>query len=95
MEGVSGPGGPSEEPREDQRAGVQRGKTEDAACSQPSNSHARLFTPFFRPSQGIVPPLRKEVWKFLLGFYPWNSTAKEREEILRIKTLVFLLPNFL
>uniref|UniRef100_A0A673H6F1 TBC1 domain family member 17-like n=1 Tax=Sinocyclocheilus rhinocerous TaxID=307959 RepID=A0A673H6F1_9TELE len=32
---------------------------------------------------GIVPSLRKEVWKFLLGFYPWNSTAKEREDILR------------
>uniref|UniRef100_A0A671S8F6 TBC1 domain family member 17-like n=1 Tax=Sinocyclocheilus anshuiensis TaxID=1608454 RepID=A0A671S8F6_9TELE len=35
---------------------------------------------------GIVPSLRKEVWKFLLGFYPWNSTAKEREDILRVKT---------
>uniref|UniRef100_A0A672LJ38 TBC1 domain family member 15 n=1 Tax=Sinocyclocheilus grahami TaxID=75366 RepID=A0A672LJ38_SINGR len=22
---------------------------------------------------GIVPSLRKEVWKFLLGFYPWNT----------------------
>ncbi|XP_034165904.1 TBC1 domain family member 17 isoform X1 [Pangasianodon hypophthalmus] len=35
---------------------------------------------------GIVPSLRKEVWKFLLGFYPWNSTAKEREDIVRTKT---------
>ncbi|TSQ23989.1 TBC1 domain family member 17 [Bagarius yarrelli] len=35
---------------------------------------------------GIVPSLRKEVWKFLLGFYPWNSTAKQREEIVRKKT---------
>ncbi|KAM9745123.1 TBC1 domain family member 17 [Menidia menidia] len=35
---------------------------------------------------GIRPTLRKEVWKFLLGFYPWNSTAKEREDILRGKT---------
>ncbi|XP_073696874.1 TBC1 domain family member 17 [Garra rufa] len=35
---------------------------------------------------GIVPSLRKEVWKFLLGFYPWNSTTKEREDILREKT---------
>uniref|UniRef100_UPI0037E979F4 TBC1 domain family member 17 n=1 Tax=Semicossyphus pulcher TaxID=241346 RepID=UPI0037E979F4 len=35
---------------------------------------------------GIIPPLRKEVWKFLLGFYPWNSTTKEREDILRVKT---------
>ncbi|KAF7645181.1 hypothetical protein LDENG_00208820 [Lucifuga dentata] len=35
---------------------------------------------------GITPSLRKEAWKFLLGFYPWNSTAKEREDILRFKT---------
>uniref|UniRef100_A0A4W4DXW0 Rab-GAP TBC domain-containing protein n=1 Tax=Electrophorus electricus TaxID=8005 RepID=A0A4W4DXW0_ELEEL len=35
---------------------------------------------------GIIPPLRKEVWKFLLGFFPWNSTAKEREDIIRVKT---------
>uniref|UniRef100_A0A673XH62 TBC1 domain family member 15 n=1 Tax=Salmo trutta TaxID=8032 RepID=A0A673XH62_SALTR len=35
---------------------------------------------------GITPSLRKDVWKFLLGFYPWNSTVKEREDILRMKT---------
>lgn len=35
---------------------------------------------------GVTPTLRKEVWKFLLGFYPWNSTRKEREDILRVKT---------
>ncbi|KAL0993317.1 hypothetical protein UPYG_G00106050 [Umbra pygmaea] len=35
---------------------------------------------------GITPSLRKDVWKFLLGFYPWNSTVKEREDILRVKT---------
>ncbi|KAK2833045.1 hypothetical protein Q5P01_016934 [Channa striata] len=35
---------------------------------------------------GITPSLRKEVWKFLLGFYPWNSTTKEREDLLRVKT---------
>uniref|UniRef100_A0A8D3DFZ1 TBC1 domain family, member 17 n=1 Tax=Scophthalmus maximus TaxID=52904 RepID=A0A8D3DFZ1_SCOMX len=40
---------------------------------------------------GIIPSLRRDVWKFLLGFYPWNSTAKEREDILRVKTSVFLL----
>uniref|UniRef100_A0A3Q0R2A2 TBC1 domain family, member 17 n=1 Tax=Amphilophus citrinellus TaxID=61819 RepID=A0A3Q0R2A2_AMPCI len=37
---------------------------------------------------GITPSLRKEAWKFLLGFYPWNSTAMEREDILQVKTLV-------
>ncbi|XP_047211974.1 TBC1 domain family member 17-like isoform X2 [Girardinichthys multiradiatus] len=35
---------------------------------------------------GITPSLRKEVWKFLLGFYPWKSTSTEREDILRVKT---------
>ncbi|XP_029015069.1 TBC1 domain family member 17 [Betta splendens] len=35
---------------------------------------------------GITPSLRKEIWKFLLGFYPWNSTTKEREDMLRVKT---------
>ncbi|XP_061761599.1 TBC1 domain family member 17 [Nerophis ophidion] len=35
---------------------------------------------------GIKASLRKEVWKFLLGFYPWSSTFKEREDILRVKT---------
>ncbi|XP_061566909.1 TBC1 domain family member 17 [Cololabis saira] len=35
---------------------------------------------------GITPTLRKDIWKFLLGFYPWNSTRKEREDILRFKT---------
>ncbi|KAM9784449.1 TBC1 domain family member 17 [Syngnathus typhle] len=35
---------------------------------------------------GITPTLRKEVWKFLLGFYPWSSTYSQREEILRLKT---------
>ncbi|XP_008327394.1 TBC1 domain family member 17 [Cynoglossus semilaevis] len=35
---------------------------------------------------GIQSSLRKEVWMFLLGFYPWNSTAKEREDILSSKT---------
>ncbi|XP_041823777.1 TBC1 domain family member 17 [Melanotaenia boesemani] len=35
---------------------------------------------------GITPSLRKEVWKFLLGFYSWNSTTKEREDLLRVKT---------
>ncbi|XP_069047925.1 TBC1 domain family member 17 [Lepisosteus oculatus] len=35
---------------------------------------------------GISPALRKEAWKFLLGFYPWDSTVKQREDILRQKT---------
>ncbi|XP_068193621.1 TBC1 domain family member 17 [Antennarius striatus] len=35
---------------------------------------------------GVTPSLRKEVWKFLLGFYPWSSTSRERDDILRVKT---------
>lgn len=27
--------------------------------------------------------LRREVWKFLLNFYPWNSTRDERTELLK------------
>ena len=29
--------------------------------------------------------LRKEVWKYLLGYYPWNSTIAEREAIRKKK----------
>lgn len=35
---------------------------------------------------GVSPALRKEVWKFILGFYPWNSTRQQRDDILRVKT---------
>ncbi|CAL1587653.1 unnamed protein product [Knipowitschia caucasica] len=35
---------------------------------------------------GASAPLRKELWKFMLGFYPWSSTYSEREELLRQKT---------
>ncbi|KAH9508635.1 hypothetical protein Btru_049488 [Bulinus truncatus] len=29
---------------------------------------------------GVDPAIRSEVWKFLLGFYDWDSTAKKRQE---------------
>lgn len=35
---------------------------------------------------GVSPALRKEVWKFMLGFYPWSSTRQQRDDILREKT---------
>ncbi|XP_075224634.1 TBC1 domain family member 15/17 [Lycorma delicatula] len=35
---------------------------------------------------GICRPLRFIVWKFLLGYFPWNSTAKERQEIVKKKS---------
>ncbi|XP_072164909.1 TBC1 domain family member 15-like [Diadema setosum] len=34
---------------------------------------------------GLVPSLRKEAWKFLLRYYPWNSTSKERQSLRRKK----------
>ena len=36
--------------------------------------------------QGISPYLRYEVWKFLLNYYPWNSSHLERIEIRKKKT---------
>lgn len=35
---------------------------------------------------GITPSLRFEVWKFLLNYYPWNSTHIERLELKKRKT---------
>ncbi|XP_066147309.1 TBC1 domain family member 15 [Euwallacea fornicatus] len=31
---------------------------------------------------GISPSIRKEAWKFLLDYYPWNSTAVERQKLV-------------
>uniref|UniRef100_A0A4W4DXY9 TBC1 domain family member 15 n=1 Tax=Electrophorus electricus TaxID=8005 RepID=A0A4W4DXY9_ELEEL len=58
---------------------VPRFRREERGCVPSLCDHVSF-------SQGIIPPLRKEVWKFLLGFFPWNSTAKEREDIIRVKT---------
>ncbi|XP_007441051.1 TBC1 domain family member 15 isoform X1 [Python bivittatus] len=35
---------------------------------------------------GLCHALRKEVWKFLLGYYPWNSTRDERTSMQKRKT---------
>ncbi|XP_031718027.1 TBC1 domain family member 17 isoform X2 [Anarrhichthys ocellatus] len=77
--------------------GVELGPRPDVTRGQPLNKwdefldrEGRVKNPekikelVFRG--GVTPSLRKEVWKFLLGFYPWNSTVKEREDILRFKT---------
>ncbi|KAM8927583.1 TBC1 domain family member 17 [Pelodytes ibericus] len=37
-------------------------------------------------SGGLCPGLRKDAWKFLLGYYPWSSTAEERKTLVRKKT---------
>uniref|UniRef100_A0A1A7X1Y0 TBC1 domain family member 15 n=1 Tax=Iconisemion striatum TaxID=60296 RepID=A0A1A7X1Y0_9TELE len=35
---------------------------------------------------GLCHSLRKEVWKFLLGYFPWSSTSEERRSLQRAKT---------
>ena len=30
---------------------------------------------------GVEHEIREEVWKFLLGFYPWVSDARQRQEL--------------
>lgn len=34
---------------------------------------------------GIEHDIRIEVWKFLLGVYPWNSDLEEREQVRKLK----------
>ncbi|NXG24364.1 TBC15 protein, partial [Grallaria varia] len=35
---------------------------------------------------GLCHTLRKEVWKFLLGYFPWNSSKEERANLQKRKT---------
>ncbi|OCT88929.1 TBC1 domain family member 15 [Xenopus laevis] len=35
---------------------------------------------------GLCHALRKEVWKFLLGYFPWDSTREERAQLQKRKT---------
>ncbi|XP_062403517.1 TBC1 domain family member 15 isoform X1 [Sardina pilchardus] len=35
---------------------------------------------------GLCHVVRREAWKFLLGYYPWNSTSEERKGLQRRKT---------
>uniref|UniRef100_A0A8C7XD29 TBC1 domain family member 15 n=1 Tax=Oryzias sinensis TaxID=183150 RepID=A0A8C7XD29_9TELE len=74
--------------------GVELGPRPEATRGQPLDKWEDFLDPEGRVKnpekffslQGITPSLRKEVWKFLLGFYPWTSTTREREDILRVKT---------
>lgn len=34
---------------------------------------------------GVSPSIRKEVWKFLLDFYPWTSSSADRQKLVQIK----------
>lgn len=38
--------------------------------------------------QGLCHAVRKEAWKFLLGYYTWDSTYDERKGQQRRKTYV-------
>ncbi|XP_074914235.1 TBC1 domain family member 15 isoform X2 [Buteo buteo] len=37
-------------------------------------------------TRGLCHTLRKEAWKFLLGYFPWNSTKEERASLQKRKT---------
>ncbi|RXN02587.1 TBC1 domain family member 17-like protein [Labeo rohita] len=70
--------------------GAELGPRPEVKRGKPLDNWDQFLDPEGRvtdPQKGIVPSLRREVWKFLLGFYPWNSTTKEREDILRMKTM--------
>ncbi len=41
-------------------------------------------------SSGIEPSLRQKAWKFLLGFYPYNSTLAERSALCKAKKAEYL-----
>ncbi|KAI3370562.1 hypothetical protein L3Q82_007072 [Scortum barcoo] len=36
--------------------------------------------------RGLCHALRKDAWKFLLGYFPWDSTLEERKALQRTKT---------
>ena len=36
--------------------------------------------------QGLSHALRKQAWKFLLGYFPWDSTKEERTKLQKQKT---------
>ncbi|KAK9885647.1 hypothetical protein WA026_012411 [Henosepilachna vigintioctopunctata] len=53
----------------------QEGRIEDSEC---------LKLIIFQG--GIVPSLRQEVWKYLLDYYPWNSTHSDRQKLILQKS---------
>lgn len=53
-------------------------------CGQAGASLLVRITVLF--AQGVVPNLRNEVWKFLLGYFPWDSTRADRQKLRKQKT---------
>eukprot|EP00244_Chara_vulgaris_P005353 TRINITY_DN2119_c0_g1_i3.p1 TRINITY_DN2119_c0_g1~~TRINITY_DN2119_c0_g1_i3.p1 ORF type:complete len:735 (+),score=130.92 TRINITY_DN2119_c0_g1_i3:174-2378(+) len=51
----------------------------DGRISDPKALRKRVFY------GGVEPSIRKEVWKFLLGHFSWDSTYVEREELQEAK----------
>eukprot|EP00818_Percolomonas_sp_WS_P005034 CAMPEP_0117449010 /NCGR_PEP_ID=MMETSP0759-20121206/7709_1 /TAXON_ID=63605 /ORGANISM="Percolomonas cosmopolitus, Strain WS" /LENGTH=762 /DNA_ID=CAMNT_0005241441 /DNA_START=777 /DNA_END=3065 /DNA_ORIENTATION=+ len=51
----------------------------DAKTGEVKNAVQLKKDIFYR---GIEEEARAEIWPFLLGFYPWNSTREEREQFL-------------
>lgn len=43
--------------------------------------------------QGLCHAVRKEAWKFLLGYFPWESTLEERKVLQRSKTYNWCILN--
>uniref|UniRef100_A0A8C6T1B2 TBC1 domain family member 15 n=1 Tax=Neogobius melanostomus TaxID=47308 RepID=A0A8C6T1B2_9GOBI len=94
----SNPGAHEDEPEfELITCGVELGPRPEVTRGRPLDQWDELLDPEGRvldPQRvkelvfrgGVSPALRKEVWKFLLGFYPWSSTRQQRDDILRVKT---------
>ena len=45
--------------------------------------------------QGVDAAIRKDVWKYLLGYYSWHSTMEERENkrnaLAYVFTIIFII----
>jgi hypothetical protein len=44
--------------------------------------------------KGVEDDIRTDVWKFILGIYPWDSSLIERESILEAKRYVPIIILF-
>ncbi|KAJ3415354.1 GTPase activating protein [Chytridiales sp. JEL 0842] len=58
---------------------VKKKKGERKLVKELKDVKARIF------AGGVDPRIRHEVWPFLFGFYPWDSTSSERKAILAAK----------
>ncbi|KAM9753994.1 TBC1 domain family member 15 [Menidia menidia] len=73
------------------RPEVSRGEpltAEDWAAQQDSEGRMRNVPHLKRAifKGGLCHAVRKEAWRFLLGYFPWSSTLEERKHLQRAKT---------